>query len=659
MGLQVPDYCVDEVADHALALVLTLLRGIVVLDRDVRAGGWDWQGAGELKRIRGTRLGVVGLGRTGRALVERARALGFEVWGSDRRSRREGRRSGARPAPLRELLAACHAVSLHVALSPETEGLLGEEELALMPDGAVLVDTARPQLVDLDALRRELESGRLGGAALDVIPVEPPTADHPAPAWPRLVVTPHVAWYSAQAEEACVTRTGSLGSRCARGPRAGRSGEPAVIALVTGGGTGIGRATALELGRSGASVVVCGRRPEPLEETRAAVEELGADCWLCPPTSASRSRSKHSSTPLSSASGGSMFSSTTPGASSSRRGDLAQSWRAVHRLAVDAAWDVTRAVATRSMIPNRGGVVVFVGFSPRRGIPGFAHAAAARAAVENLAAGLAGEWSRFGIGRSASRPARSLPRGSRATVPSRSRSGRRRFRGSTGDARRGRRGHRLPGLAGGFLRHRNDRRRRRRRRRLGSRRAAATGGVAVPTVARLSTTPVKSLLLLHHPDEIVLEPFGVAEDRRFYLIREDGRLLAGLHRPARARSCRLGARSDRLRLAFPEGEIVEDDVRLSEFSRTSGVIGSRGGRSRGPGPTRCRATRAEPFGSKTDVPAGGVDAEPLTLVSSESVAELARQAGLTGVDGRRFRMLLEIQGCAPHEEDTWRGRRFR
>jgi D-3-phosphoglycerate dehydrogenase len=203
----VPDYCVDEVADHALALVLTLLRGIVVLDRDVRAGGWDWQAGGELKRIRGTRLGVVGLGRTGRALVERARALGFEVWGSDPAFPDERiAEAGARPAPLRELLVTCHAVSLHVALSPDTNGLLGEKELALMPDGAVLVDTARPQLVDLEALRRELESGRLGGAALDVIPVEPPTAEHPAPAWPRLVVTPHVAWYSAQAEEACVTR---------------------------------------------------------------------------------------------------------------------------------------------------------------------------------------------------------------------------------------------------------------------------------------------------------------------------------------------------------------------------------------------------------------------------------------------------------------------
>ena len=203
----VPDYCIEEVADHALALALSLLRGVVVLDREVRGGGWDWKAAGELRRIRGTRFGVVGLGRTGSALVERAAALGFEVWGADPAfSDEQIAAAGARPAPLHELLAACHAVSLHVALTPDTEGLIGAEELGLMPDGAVLVDTARPQLVDLDALRRELDSGRLGGAALDVIPVEPPPPAHPAPVWPRLVVTPHVAWYSKEAEEACYTR---------------------------------------------------------------------------------------------------------------------------------------------------------------------------------------------------------------------------------------------------------------------------------------------------------------------------------------------------------------------------------------------------------------------------------------------------------------------
>ena len=203
----VPDYCIEEVADHALALALSLLRGVVVLDREVRAGGWDWKAAGELRRIRGTRFGVVGLGRTGRALVERAAAVGFEVWGTDPALTDDQiAATGARPATLHDLLAACHAVSLHVALTPETDGLLGAEELALMPDGAVLVDTARAQLVVLDALRRELESGRLGGAALDVIPVEPPTAEHPAPVWPRLIVTPHVAWYSAEAKEACYRR---------------------------------------------------------------------------------------------------------------------------------------------------------------------------------------------------------------------------------------------------------------------------------------------------------------------------------------------------------------------------------------------------------------------------------------------------------------------
>ncbi|MGH7357692.1 MAG: SDR family NAD(P)-dependent oxidoreductase [Candidatus Rokuibacteriota bacterium] len=171
------------------------------------------------------------------------------------------------------------------------------------------------------------------------------------------------------------------------------------VALVTGGGTGIGRATALELARSGAAVAICGRRPEPLVAVRGEVEALGAECLAVPAdvrepeavealVDAVLERFGRVDVLVNNAGG--QF--VAPAEEISAKG-----WRAVHRLAVDAAWEVTRTVATRSLIPNRSGVVVFVGFSPRRGIPGFAHAAAARAAIENLAAGLAGEWSRYGI----------------------------------------------------------------------------------------------------------------------------------------------------------------------------------------------------------------------------------------------------------------------
>jgi citronellol/citronellal dehydrogenase len=172
------------------------------------------------------------------------------------------------------------------------------------------------------------------------------------------------------------------------------------VALVTGGGTGIGRATVAALARTGArGLVVCGRRPEPLEDVRARLEAHGHDCLAVPAdvrepedvdrvVDAALERFGRIDVLVNNAGGQFM----------ARAEEISPNgWRAVHRLAVDATWNVTRTVATRSMIPNRGGVVVFIGFSPRRGIPQMAHAAAARAAVENMAAGLAGEWSRYGI----------------------------------------------------------------------------------------------------------------------------------------------------------------------------------------------------------------------------------------------------------------------
>jgi citronellol/citronellal dehydrogenase len=171
------------------------------------------------------------------------------------------------------------------------------------------------------------------------------------------------------------------------------------VALVTGGGTGIGRATALAYARTGGRVAICGRRPEPLEAVRSEIEAAGGEC-LAEPVDVREAEQVEAFVEgvlgrfgaidvLVNNAGGQFIA---PAEEISANG-----WRAVHRLAVDAAWNLTRLVAERSMIPRRSGVVVFVGFSPRRGVPGMAHASAARAAVENLAAGLAGEWSRYGI----------------------------------------------------------------------------------------------------------------------------------------------------------------------------------------------------------------------------------------------------------------------
>ena len=173
-----------------------------------------------------------------------------------------------------------------------------------------------------------------------------------------------------------------------------------LVALVTGGGTGIGAATAREFARTGAAVVICGRRPEPLETVRAELADAGADVLAIPNldvrepdrcaalVDATLERFGRVDVLVNNAGG--QFAAAAEQIS-------VKGWRAVHRLNVDATWDLTRTVAERSMIPNRSGLVVFIGFSPRRGVPWMIHSSAARAALENLAGGLAIEWSRYGI----------------------------------------------------------------------------------------------------------------------------------------------------------------------------------------------------------------------------------------------------------------------
>jgi D-3-phosphoglycerate dehydrogenase / 2-oxoglutarate reductase len=186
----IPDYCIDEVADHTIALLLAVERGIVDLAAQTRAGGWDFRAAGWVRRLRGRALGLVGFGRIARAVAERARGFGLRVSAFDPNVR------DARAATLDELLRQADVLSLHVPLTDETRALIGRREVELLPDGAVVLNTARGELVDEEALADALATGRLRGAGLDVLAEEPPAAEHPLRSAPRVVLTPHAAWFS-------------------------------------------------------------------------------------------------------------------------------------------------------------------------------------------------------------------------------------------------------------------------------------------------------------------------------------------------------------------------------------------------------------------------------------------------------------------------------
>jgi phosphoglycerate dehydrogenase-like enzyme len=202
----VPDYCVDEAADSTIALLTALLRGVVFLDRSVGDGKWDDHAAGPLPRIAEIQLGIVGFGQIGRAVATRARALGIETWATDPVVPAPAiTAAGVRPAAFEELLRSVNALTLHLPLTGDSQHLISARELALMPRGSYLINTARGELVDLPALMGALETGQLAGAALDVLPAEPPPPVV-IPRHPRLIVTPHAAWYSPTSERDVVRK---------------------------------------------------------------------------------------------------------------------------------------------------------------------------------------------------------------------------------------------------------------------------------------------------------------------------------------------------------------------------------------------------------------------------------------------------------------------
>jgi phosphoglycerate dehydrogenase-like enzyme len=189
------------VADHALCLLLACARGLAPLGAALRAGTWDYGAAARpLHRLRGRTLGIVGLGRIGRRLGDKARALELRVLGTDPAVTPAAAAAlGIEWRPLPDLLAGSDFVSLHAPLGPATAGLIGAAELARLRPGAYLINVARGGLVDEPALLAALDGGRLGGAGLDVLAVEPAPPGHPLIGHPRVIMTPHSAWYSEEA----------------------------------------------------------------------------------------------------------------------------------------------------------------------------------------------------------------------------------------------------------------------------------------------------------------------------------------------------------------------------------------------------------------------------------------------------------------------------
>jgi lactate dehydrogenase-like 2-hydroxyacid dehydrogenase len=219
----VPDYGTEEVADHTLALALAAVRRVLPLHAHVRDGGWDWHHALDVPRLRDSRWGVVGLGRIGTAVARRAAVFGARVGYYDpyARAGMDKALGVERFHDLGELLAASAVVSVHVPLTEETRHLIGAPELARMPAGAVLVNTARGPVVDVAALAGALD--RLGGVALDVVEGEPDL-----PPWlakhPRVLLTPHSAFYSAES-------LAELRTRAAEAARQVLTGAPVTAAV--------------------------------------------------------------------------------------------------------------------------------------------------------------------------------------------------------------------------------------------------------------------------------------------------------------------------------------------------------------------------------------------------------------------------------------------
>ena len=195
-----PDYGVGEVATHALALVLAVIRRVAAFDQDIRAGNWHYTSRGLIPRASNLTVGILGLGRIGKRFAHLARNLFKRVIAHDPYLIDGDFPAYVERVSLPDLFAQADAVSIHCLLNDETRGLVGARLLRLMKPGSYLVNTARGAVIDVDDLVQVLREDRLAGVGLDVLPIEPVPAQHPLLADPRVLFTPHSAFYSVESE---------------------------------------------------------------------------------------------------------------------------------------------------------------------------------------------------------------------------------------------------------------------------------------------------------------------------------------------------------------------------------------------------------------------------------------------------------------------------
>jgi D-3-phosphoglycerate dehydrogenase len=217
----VPDYCLREVSDHAMALLLALARKVTLSNKLVQSGRWEVPPIVPLRRLEGQVLGLIGFGNIPRTLAPKAQAFGLKVLTHDPYVKPEVlANANVEAVSFDDLLARSDFISVHAPLMPATRGLVNAAAFAKMKKGALLINTARGPLVDEAALVAALDSGQLGGAALDVVTTEPLAKDSPLMGRDNVILTPHTAFYSVEAMDELQTKCASDVARVLSGEKA-------------------------------------------------------------------------------------------------------------------------------------------------------------------------------------------------------------------------------------------------------------------------------------------------------------------------------------------------------------------------------------------------------------------------------------------------------